>query len=80
MQKQGGRAGWKFLVPRLRLLIEMQRLWGKVTELYKGSTQSLYVKEAMPPWIRSADSQATRWWDLASVIFIIWVATVVPCE
>ena len=52
--------------------------WGKVTELYKGSQESLYVKDALPPWVRSPDSRATRYWDLVSVMFIVWVATVVP--
>jgi hypothetical protein len=41
-----------------------------VTELYKGSQESLYVKDALPPWVRSPDSRATRY-QLHHIIILI---------
>ena len=73
-----GLARWDFLRERLRVLVSMQRLWGQIGELYKGSSDSLYAKDVLPRFVRGPDSKATRYWDLAQIVFICWVATVVP--
>ena len=71
--------GWDYLSERLRVLVSLQRLWGTITELYKlGSSESLYSEDVLPPWIRSPDSTATKYWDSIQLIFICWVAIVVP--
>lgn len=73
-----GLKGWDFLRERLKALIAMQRLWGAIEDLYKGSSESLYTQEVLPPFVRGPDSKWTRRWDLVQVVFICWVATVVP--
>ena len=55
---QGGR-GWDFLRPRLKILVNLQRWWGPMQELSSGGQESLFVQEALPPFVRSPDSAFT---------------------
>jgi hypothetical protein len=61
-----GLKGWVFLRERLKTLIGMQRLWGEIGDLYKGSTESLYTQEVLPPFVRGPDSKWTRRWCAAT--------------
>ena len=64
--------GWAYLSERLKVLVDLQRLWGSITELYKlGSSESLYTQDVLPPGIRGPDSTFTRYWDFAQMIFIV---------
>ena len=63
-----GLKGWVFLRERLKALIGMQRLWGEIGDLYKGSMESLYTQEVLPPFVRGPDSKWTRRWCAAAQI------------
>lgn len=54
--------GWDFMRERLKALVSMQRLWGDIGDLYKGSMESLYTQEVLPPFVRGPDSKWTRRW------------------
>lgn len=62
-----GLRGWDFLREHLKVLVSMQRLWGQIGDLYKGSNESLYTQEVLPPFVRGPDSKLTRYWDLCQV-------------
>ena len=61
-----GLKGWVFLRERLKALIGMQRPWGDIGDLYKGSQESLYTQEVLPPFVRGPDSKWTRRWYAAA--------------
>ena len=64
--------GWAYLSERLKVLVDLQRLWGSITELYKlGSSESLYTQDVLPPGVRGPDSAFTRYWDGVQMLFIV---------
>lgn len=59
--------GWDFMRERLKALVSMQRLWGEIGDLYKGSMESLYTQEVLPPFVRGPDSKWTRRWCVQTI-------------
>ena len=40
---------WRFLRPRLRFIVELQREWGNIHQLYPTGSESLYEDIPLPP-------------------------------
>ena len=73
------RADRNYLKPRLTLLMQLQGVWGEISNLY-GSGESIFTDQhkSLPPGIRSPESKFTRYWDLLQLISVVYIAVIVP--
>ena len=69
---------WEFLRPRLRLLVEQQKKWGDVSDIYDSHTTSYHEEIRLPQCIRDPDSNSAAGWDLIQLVFLIYVSFGVP--
>ena len=69
---------WGFLRPRLKFIVELQKEWGNIHQLYPSKTESVYEDLPLPPGIRDPDSTASGIWDLAGLFFLLSVSVLVP--
>ena len=67
------RADRNYLKPRLTLLMQLQGVWGEISNLY-GSGESIFTDQhkSLPPGIRSPESRFTRYWDLLQLIPVVY--------
>jgi hypothetical protein len=80
-QARTGRDGaslWKYLQPRLKILVQFEAIWGKLHDLYPQASQSSYREPKLPCSIRHPDSRFTVWWDMANVAALGYVSWTVP--
>lgn len=69
---------WAYLKPRLIGLMQMEKIWGRIGDLY-GSADSVYRDiDSLPPGIYSPESKFMNRWDLAQLTCIIYIAVAVP--
>ena len=68
---------WEFLTSRLRLMARMRMEWGNIHEVY-GHTESIFGDPPVPKWIRDPESNFSAMWDLAQVVFLLYVSITVP--
>ncbi len=69
---------WKYLLPKLRAVAEMNAVWTTNAANAQSQTRSVYASEPVPPGIRDPDSTFSVVWDIAQVIFLLYVSIVVP--
>ncbi len=69
---------WRFLRPRLEMLVRFETVWGSLHELYPQKSESAHVEDFVPPNIRHPDSRRSIVWDLLQVFALIYVAVFVP--
>ena len=70
---------WRYLRPRLWQLVELQKMWGSLHDLYPtASSSSLFETKPIPPGVRDPDSDMAGRWDLAQVGFLLYVCGTVP--
>lgn len=70
---------WDFLRPRLKLLVEQQKKWGDIRDIYDSHTASYHEEVSLPPWIRDPnDGTFSLVWDLVQLIFLAYVSSTVP--
>ncbi len=72
------RALWRFLRPRLEMLVRLETVWGSVHDLYPQKTESIYLEDFVPRFIRHPDSRLSVGWDLFQVFALVYVAALVP--
>ena len=69
---------WDFLRPRLKLLVEMEKKWGDLREIYKSHTSSYFEDNPLPKWIRDPESSFSAAWDITQLVFLVYVSFSVP--
>jgi len=70
---------WDFLRPRLRNVVELQKLWGNLHNMYPtASATSIFEDKPIPHMIRDPDSEMATYWDLAQVLLLLYVSFTVP--
>lgn len=69
---------WDFLRPRLRLLVELQKKWGDISDLYDSHTKSYHEQVELPRWIRDPTSNLSAVWDMVQLVFLVYVSFGVP--
>eukprot|EP01043_Picozoa_sp_COSAG02_P000279 COSAG02_NODE_5_length_66751_cov_63.939148_25_plen_841_part_00 len=75
---RSGRELWAYLRPRLKFIVELQKEWGNVHELYPSRGDSLFEEVALPKGIRDPDSLSSGMWDLFGLLLLICVSVLVP--
>ena len=69
---------WNFLRPRLRLLVELQKKWGDVTEIYDSHNKSYHEEVQLPKCIRDPHTKLAATWDLVQILFLCYISIFVP--
>ena len=69
---------WDFLRPRLRLLVELQKKWGDISDLYDSHTKSYHEQVQLSKWIRDPNSNLSAIWDIIQLVFLVYVSFAVP--
>lgn len=69
---------WSFLRPRLRLLVELQKKWGDVSDIYDSHTKSYYEEVQLPRCIRDPRTHLAAMWDMLQLGFLVYISIAVP--
>lgn len=69
---------WRSLGARLRTLVNMKRQWGNLHEMYETNQESMYEVHMLGRWTRDPDSDFSAFWDLTSVVLLLYVSVTVP--
>eukprot|EP01047_Picozoa_sp_COSAG01_P060129 COSAG01_NODE_7326_length_3250_cov_10.855284_1_plen_332_part_10 len=69
---------WRSLGARLRTLVNMKRQWGNLHEMYETNQESIYEVHMLGRWTRDPDSDFSAFWDLTSVVLLLYVSVTVP--
>ena len=73
-----GKYLWQLLRPRIRVLMNMRRDWGDIDDVY-GHPESKYLENLTLKWyLRDPDSMFSALWDILQVVFLVYVALIVP--
>lgn len=75
---RSGKDLWSYLRPRLKFIVELQKEWGNVHELYPSRGDSLFEEVPLPKGIRDPDSLASGMWDLFGLALLLCVSVLVP--
>ena len=68
-----------FGATRLRLLVEQQKKWGDIRDIYDSHTMSYHEVVSLPPWIRDPNNGTfSLTWDLIQLVFLIYVSLMIP--
>jgi Ca2+-binding EF-hand superfamily protein len=73
-----GKQLWAYLRPRLRMLVQMAKNWGEISELYTSHAHSLHQDRVLRKCTRHPDSSFSAVWDLSSILFLVYVSVSVP--
>ena len=68
MQPRTGEELWRFLRPRLKLLVQFEQMWGKLHDLYPQHSESRYVEGRLRWSLRHPESIYTVYWDMAQIV------------
>ena len=75
---RSGRELWSYLRPRLKFIVELQKEWGNVHNLYPSRRDSVFEDVPLPLGIRDPDSLPSGMWDLFGLVLLICVSILVP--
>eukprot|EP01048_Picozoa_sp_COSAG05_P014941 COSAG05_NODE_1744_length_4158_cov_8.451589_2_plen_249_part_00 len=78
MAKRTGKELWAFLRPRLKLLVYLEKEWGSMHTVYGTKQISAFESTQVPGNIRDPDSSFSEKWDVAQIVFLLYVAYAVP--
>ena len=78
MMMRTGKELWDFLRPRLKLLVNFEKEWGSMHSVYGTKQISAFESTQVPGYIRDPDSTFSEKWDIAQIIFLLYVAYAVP--
>ena len=74
-----GKELWRFLIPRLKQMVELEKRWGDIHALYpNASSSSIFEDKPIPPYIRDPDGAFATYWDLVQVIVLLYVSFSFP--
>jgi hypothetical protein len=77
-QKKTGKALWKFLRTRLRVLVSFQGVWGTSHEIYPNMDSAAEDEGPLPAGVIDPDGNFAVWWNLVQIIALVYVAVFVP--
>lgn len=58
---------WALLRLRLGMLVQLQKQWGTIGNLYQGKRENIFEDNTVPRFIRDPDSSFCAYWDLVQV-------------
>ena len=61
----------------MKALIALQKQWGAVHDMYGSQRGSMFAAQPIPRRVRDPDSQAAGYWDLTSIVMLVYVAYMV---
>eukprot|EP01043_Picozoa_sp_COSAG02_P023529 COSAG02_NODE_1260_length_13563_cov_28.883764_3_plen_1060_part_00 len=68
---------WDSLSKRLKLLVQMQKQYGDIHDMY-GYSESDFAEVPIPKYIRDPDSLFSGFWDLLQLVMLLLVCYYVP--
>eukprot|EP01043_Picozoa_sp_COSAG02_P020973 COSAG02_NODE_1052_length_14953_cov_6.064023_2_plen_907_part_00 len=76
-KKRSGAQLWNSLATRLRLVVQLQKQYGDIHEMY-GASSSGFQEIPVPQFIRHPDSWFSMMWDLLQLVMLLMVCYYVP--
>lgn len=76
-QHRSGALLWHILAKRLKLVVELQKHFGDIHDLY-GASSSGFEETIVPQYIRHPDSKISQAWDTLQLLLLLLVCYYVP--
>lgn len=77
-KKPGRSKNWTKLADKLRALMKMRSQWGDLHDIYEVRAASLFEQDPLPPCVRDPNSTFSAYWDLTTVVFLLYVCFMTP--